>query len=168
MPLFLFLAWIVINGRITLEVCLLGVVIASAVYWFMCKFMEYSGSTDRKILINGIRGIQYIVELVWQVILANVMVIKLVLSPKIDIQPALVFFKTDLKSNLARVTLANSITLTPGTITVFLEQNVYGVHCLDKDMADGIGESSFVQMLRKIEAAAAPDETCKLVGTRKA
>ena len=156
MLLFLFLVWIVFNGRITLEVCLLGIVISSAVYWFMCKFMGYSGKTDRKIVVNSIRSIRYIIELVWHVFLANVMVVKLVLSPRINIKPVLVFFKTDLKTDLARVTLANSITLTPGTITVFLEKDVYGVHCLDIGMADGIDESSFVQMLRKMEAAAAP------------
>ncbi len=52
-------------------------------------------------------------------------------------KPALVRFKTDLKTKQARVVLANSITLTPGTITVTLEEDEYVVHCLDKELAEG-------------------------------
>ena len=47
--------------------------------------------------------------------------------------------------------LANSITLTPGTITVSLEGDTYCVHCLDKSMAEGIESSIFVQKLHRIE-----------------
>ena len=48
--------------------------------------------------------------------------------------------------------LANSITLTPGTITVDLKDGEYLVHCYDKSMGDGIDESGFVTLLRKLEA----------------
>ena len=60
-------------------------------------------------------------------------------------------FKTDLHSTFARVLLANSITLTPGTITVALTGNEYTVHCLDKELAEGISSSVFVKLLEKIE-----------------
>ena len=48
--------------------------------------------------------------------------------------------------------LANSITLTPGTITVSLEGNDFYVHCLDKEFAEGIDSSAFVELLQKMEA----------------
>ena len=60
-------------------------------------------------------------------------------------------FKTDLKSAPARIMLANSITLTPGTITVSLTGDEYVVHCLDKSLAEGINSSIFVTLLRRLE-----------------
>ena len=63
--------------------------------------------------------------------------------------------KTDLKTKTARVLLANSITLTPGTITVSLQDNVYTVHCLDKQFGEGLSDSTFVWLLHKIEGQVA-------------
>ena len=47
--------------------------------------------------------------------------------------------------------LANSITLTPGTITVSLEDDTLLVHCLDKTLSEGMEDSEFVKMLEKLE-----------------
>ena len=58
---------------------------------------------------------------------------------------------TDLKSETAKVMLANSITLTPGTITVSLEDDTLLVHCLDKTLSEGMEDSEFVKMLEKLE-----------------
>ena len=63
----------------------------------------------------------------------------------------MVRFKTDLKTTPARIMLANCITLTPGTITVSLEENEYVVHCLDKSLAEGINSSIFVTLLKELE-----------------
>ena len=150
---FAFLAlWIIWCGRITMEIFILGAVIAAIFYWFICKFMGYKKEIDLNILKNLIRGIHYIFVLILEVISANVSVIKLVLSPKIKIKPVLVKFNTDLETDLAKVVLANSITLTPGTITCDLEDDgTFIVHCLDRGMADGLSESRFVQLLRRME-----------------
>ena len=56
-----------------------------------------------------------------------------------------------LRTNAARVLLANSITLTPGTITVSQEGDEYVVHCLDKSFAEGLDNSIFVTLLQKLE-----------------
>jgi multicomponent Na+:H+ antiporter subunit E len=49
------------------------------------------------------------------------------------------------------VILANSITLTPGTITVSLTDDHLLVHCLDKSLAEGMDDSVFVRLLQKME-----------------
>mgnify|MGYP003293873687 FL=1 len=60
-------------------------------------------------------------------------------------------FDTPLKSHFLQVILADSITLTPGTITVRLNEEKFEVHCLDESMAKGIDDSIFVKMLKKWE-----------------
>ena len=90
--------------------------------------------------------------LIIEIIKANIAVLSIMLSDKIEIDPCFCYFTTDLKEPIHRILLANSITLTPGTITVELsDDGVYKVHCLDKSMADGINDSIFVKMLRKME-----------------
>jgi multicomponent Na+:H+ antiporter subunit E len=74
------------------------------------------------------------------------------LNQKIEIEPQLIHFIVPLQTSIAKVILANSITLTPGTITVSLEGNEYRVHCLDSDLAEGISESVFVKKLIKMES----------------
>ena len=67
-------------------------------------------------------------------------------------QPKLASFKTKLSTRGARVMLADSITLTPGTITVSLQDDTYLVHCLDESMEDGLYDSSFEKHLHEIES----------------
>ncbi len=76
-----------------------------------------------------------------------------ILTPRYQVEPQLVHFTSGLKSEFARVVLANSITLTPGTITVSLEGNEFYVHCLDKEFAEGLENSIFEELLKKMEAA---------------
>ena len=75
----------------------------------------------------------------------------MIYSAKYEPEPAIVHFKTNLRTTFARVLLANSITLTPGTITVSLEDDIYTVHCLDKELAKDIDSSIFVKLLERIE-----------------
>lgn len=152
MYLFFLLIWIIFNGRVTPEILVSGVMISAFVYYFFRKFMGCPPGTDMKILRNLPAGTLYVLLLVWEVVKANIHIIKLVLSPHISITPVLLSFKTDLKSGLAQVVLANSITLTPGTITCNLsDDGTFLVHCLDREMANDISDSSFVRLLRKTE-----------------
>lgn len=146
-----FLVWIIFNGAVTVEIMIFGLVISSAMYLFICRFMNYSVRKDIAYLKRAIPILEYVGVLVWEIIKANFAVIKLVTSSKYDLEPVLIHFKTDLQSRQARVILANSITLTPGTITVRLEENEYVVHCLDKELAKGMNHSVFVELLEKIE-----------------
>ena len=146
-----FLAWLIFNGRVTLEIILFGVAIAALVFGFVCKFMDYSLEKEKDFYKKFLYLIWYAVILVKEIVVANMQVVHMIWTRKEIMEPKIVRFKVDLKTDLARVILANSITLTPGTITVLLEENEYTVHCLDKSLADGMEDSVFVKMLQKIE-----------------
>ncbi len=70
-----------------------------------------------------------------QIFSANLHVAFLALSPKMPIDPQIIRFKTKLESDIAYVALANSITLTPGTITVDIRDGEFFVHAIDKEVA---------------------------------
>ena len=151
MYIFFFLVWLIFNGAVTTEIILFGLAVSAAMYIFICKFMNFSVRRDIAYMRRLPRILQYICVLVWEIVKANFVVIKLITSSRYELEPVLVRFRTDLKTKQARVVLANSITLTPGTITVSLEEDEYVVHCLDKELAVGMNHSRFVELLEKLE-----------------
>jgi multisubunit Na+/H+ antiporter MnhE subunit len=72
----------------------------------------------------------YIVWLLREIAIANWQVLKIVLDPKLPIDPAVIRFRSGLQTDLGKTTLANSITLTPGTITVQVDGDEFVVHAL--------------------------------------
>lgn len=151
MFLLFFLIWVIFNGQLTWEIAAFGVVIAAVMYLFICRFMGYKPEMDLLLCRKFLLILQYVFVLVREIVKANYAVMKLILSSRYEIEPVIVKFKTDLKTTPARILLANSITLTPGTITVSLEGDEYVVHCLDKELAKGINSSIFVTLLRRLE-----------------
>ena len=151
MYLLYFILWVIFNGRITLEICLFGIVIAGAVFAFTCKFMDYSIEKEKHNLKKSVQMLHYICVLVVEIVKANFAVIHLILSEKEEIEPALVSFEAKMKTTTGKAFLANAITLTPGTITVSLEDSRYLVHCLDESMAEGMDDSVFADLLEKME-----------------
>jgi multicomponent Na+:H+ antiporter subunit E len=90
--------------------------------------------------ITGVRFLLYLPWLLYQIILSTLHVTFLALHPKMkdQIDPIIVTFRTSLKSDIAMVALANSITLTPGTITVRIEDGIFYVHAISRKAAEGL------------------------------
>jgi len=82
----------------------------------------------------------YLAWLLWQIVLANFHVLKLALTPNgpAQIEPRIVRFKTNLTSPFARFVFAQSITLTPGTVTVTIEGDEFVVHAISRAAAEGL------------------------------
>ena len=146
-----YVLWIIFNGQLTWEIAVIGLFVAGLIYAFLCKFMDWSLKKDLRIIKFTIFMVGYLFVLLWEILKANMATIRLIFSEKYEREPVLVTFKTRLKSPVLRVLLANSITLTPGTITVSLQDDEYTVHALDKELADGIEDSVFVHLLEKAE-----------------
>ena len=151
MLLLFFLVWIIFNGAITTEICIFGVVVAFLMFGFVCKFMDYSWRKEKLLIQRSGYFLLYLGNLLIEIVRANVSVCHFVLSDRDEIHPVMVSFHTTWKSSLARVILTNSITLTPGTITVSLQGDEVIVHCLDRSLAEGMEDSSFVKMLEHME-----------------
>ena len=151
MYLLYFLLWIIYNGNITLEICVLGLIISAAIFAFTCRFADYSVRKELRIYKKAVKFLQYIFTLLLEIIKANFGVIHMILTQKEEIEPVLVTFQSDVETPTGRAFLANAITLTPGTITVSLEENEYTVHCLDESMAEGLDDTVFAKQLKEME-----------------
>ncbi|MFY9115353.1 MAG: Na+/H+ antiporter subunit E [Dethiobacteria bacterium] len=95
--------------------------------------------------------IVYIVCLIYEIIKANISVALIVLNPRLPISPGVIVLREDLNRDLPKVFYANSITLTPGTITVKLEDDRLMVHAITRDAAEGVEDWYLHRLMKKIE-----------------
>lgn len=150
----LFFLWVIFNGKLNLEIVAFGLVIASALTWFVQRFIA-PGLTMKKqmLMIRQLPGyLRYAWLLIKEITLANFAVMRLILTDRDIVVPKLTIHHTTLKTTAARVILADCITLTPGTITVNLHKDEYLVHCLDESLEDGVFNSEFEKRLLLKEA----------------
>ena len=151
MLLLFFCVWIIFNGAMTAEIAVIGAVIVFLMFAFICRFMDYSLKQEILLYKKSICLLHYILILGKEIMKANMAVLRLITSNSEVVEPVMVRVNKDLKSNFCRVLLANSITLTPGTITVSMDRDEYVIHCLDKSLSEGMEDSVFVKMLEKLE-----------------
>ena len=152
MYLLLFCLWLALNGSFTWEIALFGLAITGAIGVLVWLLFGYTPKKDLRFLKRVPLFLIYVPVLVFEIIRANIAVIRIILSPKKHTRNSLVVFDTDLKTRFGRFVLANSITLTPGTITVRVEGSRFTVHCLRYDMIEGITDSLLYRLIRKMEA----------------
>ena len=156
MAILLFLLWIVLNGRFTLdagmaEIIVSGVIVTALVYAFAVTALGLKPRAELYFWRNAFLLLAYAAVLVWEVLRSNFAVIIIILNKKKKISPAVVKFKIPLKKSFSRMLLSNSITLTPGTITIEQNGDEYTVHCLDRSFIEGIEHSTFVKLLERME-----------------
>jgi len=134
------LTWVVLSGQFDLFHISLGI-LSSAIVAYASGQLLFPAEDSRDFGGRWIRFIRYTPWLVYQIFIANLHVMKLVFHPDMlnRINPRIVRFDSRLESDIARFVLANSITLTPGTITVFA--SIFGkftVHVIDDASGRGL------------------------------
>ncbi|MBR4231791.1 MAG: Na+/H+ antiporter subunit E [Oscillospiraceae bacterium] len=153
MYLLLLIVWFIFNGKITFQICLFGV-LACAGVWLLLKYLlGWSIKKELRLYKLAPFIIFYALVLLWEILKANAAVIKLIFSRRKP-EGVIVTFESGLRSPIANAALANSITLTPGTITVSEENGLFTVHCLCEDYAGGIDDLVFARLLRRMEGIA--------------
>ena len=130
--------WLIFSGKFDLFHLSLGVVSCLIVSFFSSDLLFPTGlKTD--FLACWIRFALYVPWLLYQILLANLHVLRLSFHPHMMalIDPHIIEFNSHLQSDIARTTFANSITLTPGTITVNVSaMGRFTVHCIDVTSGD--------------------------------
>jgi len=131
--------WVVFSGFVDPFHLSLGLVSCGIVTWISgdLLFDDRSISVRRR-CVQAFRFTQYIFWLTWQIVLSNIAVLKLAFGPRSALQPQIVRYRTDLKSDFEKFLLANSITLTPGTVTIKILGDTFYIHAIDDGSAAGL------------------------------
>lgn len=131
----LFLFWVLLNGSVAADILIVGAVAAFIIAFIfrdgLAVFSEFK-ATPRAFGM----ALLYIPYFFKELVKSNLHIARVVLSPSLPISPAIVKVRTRLKSPMGRLLLANSITLTPGTLTVELEGEWLYIHWVNAEVTD--------------------------------
>ncbi|MBP1925997.1 multicomponent Na+:H+ antiporter subunit E [Sedimentibacter acidaminivorans] len=147
------LFWLILSQNFNFERIVVGTVVCAIIFVFNKELLNNQRKNSSIFIsISNVKYyLLYFVVLIKEIFKSNFHVAKIVLSPKLNISPSIVIINTKLKSELNKTILANSITLTPGTLTLDMYDDKLIVHCLDKEAANGLENNSFEGILLKKE-----------------
>lgn len=164
----LFAFWLLLSGHYQARYIVIGALAAGLVtllsndlFYLALRYGESAEPKIELVLLQLWRFLLYLPWLLSRIIMANIQVAYLVLHPKMPIDPGLLVFRTRMKKGIAQVTLANSITLTPGTITTSLENGRYIIHTLKRPLAGELEDATMQNKIARVylEAKEPPPTT---------
>lgn len=141
----LFLLWLCLSGKFEPFHVAAGLLFSLAIAWHEIRHRH--GPAFAPPLL---RYLWYLPWLIWRIVLANLHVVALILHPRLPINPTLISHKTTLNDEAAVVLLGNSITLTPGTITVEVSPQELLIHALDHASADDLASGRLEQRIAQV------------------
>lgn len=147
--LFLVGLWILLSGRYVALLLALGFVSSALVVAIALRMYIVDRETHPIHLHPTI--VLYWIWLAWEITKANIDVARRILDPRLPISPNLLRVKATQKSDLGRVSYANSITLTPGTVCVDVQGDTIQVHALTKEAAEALSKGEMDRRVTKIE-----------------
>ncbi len=148
---FLYGLWLLLSGHF--EPLLLGLGAASVVVVVLiARRMDLVDHEGHPVHLSW-RFILYLPWLGWEIVKANIDIARVIVRPRMAIGPAVLRLKATQKSELGHVIYANSITLTPGTVTIGLDAGVLSVHALTREAAEGLKSGDMDRRVAAVEGA---------------
>lgn len=148
----LYLFWLLLSGHYTPFLMAAGLASSLLIVWFSDRFMSVVDREGHPIHL-GLNALTYWPWLLWEIAKSAWDVTKRILDPKLPISPVLVRLKASQRGAAGRVTYANSITLTPGTITIELEGDRLLVHALTREGAESLAGGDMDRRVCRFEGA---------------
>jgi len=128
--------WLILSGYFDLFHISLGVLSVGSVLWFNSKLRRYVFFPDNVLVKTNfsiLRFFYFIIFLVWEIITSSMRIAYLIIHPQMPIKTGLIKFKTNLPNMVSKVILGNSISITPGTVTLHIEGDDFLVHSLTNE-----------------------------------
>ncbi len=157
---FLFILWMLLSGYYDVFHITLGVVSVIIVQILNARINQiqfYKRDIPEWERVYYRRGFFYIFWLLWQIVVASLQVAYIVMHPRMPINPAILRFKAKMPNTGASVIMGNSITLTPGTVTVSIEGDDFTVHSLLDESSAGLIDGTMPRQVTKLFRRSAGD-----------
>ena len=149
----LFIGWILLSGKLDMFHLTLGAISCLIVTHVSGDLLFQDRKKSLGVRITeGYHFLLYCIWLFWQIVKANFHVIGLALSPKRteeSLDPHIFTFTTSLKTEFARFVLANSITLTSGTVTIRVHNDSFYIHAISVEAAGDLVENGSMSEMEK-------------------
>jgi len=148
---FLFLFWLVLSGHYTPFLMIAGAVCAALCVLAMLRVRIADAETYPAELFTG--ALTYFPWLIWEIAKSAWAVTRIILHPRLPISPTMTVVQASQKTSVGVATYANSITLTPGTITVGVNGKELVVHALVTEGAIDLEEGGMDRRVSRFEGA---------------
>lgn len=142
--------WLLLSGHFTPLMLLLGLASVSLTVYLSVR-MEVIDHEGHPVYMNIWAAITYWCWLLKAIVIANIDVIRRIWSPALPISPTVIRVSSTLSTDLLQVIYANSITLTPGTISINVDDNTIEVHALTREGADELEEGEMHNRIKRLE-----------------
>jgi multicomponent Na+:H+ antiporter subunit E len=145
--------WIIMSGffdwfHLALGVVSVSIVMAINYQLKQTRFFEDEMDDLKELRIHY--AVYYLFWLIMQITISGIHVASVIIRPKMPIYPQIIKFRVDLPSAHARMILGNSITLTPGTLTIEIRDDQFTVHALTPKSFEGIVDESIPRRVLKL------------------
>lgn len=145
----LFATWLLLSGHFEPLLLGLGVASCAAVAWLSHR-MDVNDREGHPIHL-GWQSLLYLPWLILEIVKANIAVAKLIVAPRMPIGPRVFTVTTTQHSELGQVIYANSITLTPGTVSLEVRDDKIDVHAIDADAQAGLETGAMDRRVTRVE-----------------
>lgn len=148
LTLFLCLFWVLLSGHFSALLLGLGLVSVLLTVWFLARMDRTDNEASFIRITFGLFG--YMFWLSGAVVRANLAVVRCIWNPDLPIQPTWARVDTEIATPLKKTLYANSITLTPGTLTTGAREDHLSVHCLTKENLAELEAGEMEKRIRKL------------------
>lgn len=141
--------WFLLSGHTDPLILGLGAVSVAGVTWLALR-MDLTDNEGHPVQLT-LRAPFFWVWLLWEIVKANLQVIRIILDPKLPISPRIFSVPVSQKSDIGRVLYANSITLTPGTISLQVTESEIKIHALTRAGEEGLQDGKMDRLVSAVE-----------------
>jgi multicomponent Na+:H+ antiporter subunit E len=135
----LLVLWVVLSGYFTFLPLIPGLISIPLILWLYRKSQVSTGHTS-VFQVNKIKFLSYIPYIIKEIYNSNIFVAKLIIKNKYN--PKIIQIENDFHNDSMATIYTNSITLTPGSITLIANKNTFLIHCSDTEVADSFNDNS--------------------------
>ena len=140
--------WLLLSGHYVALLLALGGLSVLIVVYFLRRMDSVDGEPST--LRPGLKFFSYIGWLLWQVVLSNIALAKRIWDPALPIRPAWKRLDTEVSTPLEKTLYANSITLTPGTLTTDVGEDHFMIHCLSPEELEELRQGEMERRIKNI------------------
>ena len=150
----LFVLWLLLSGQYTFDSRLiLALGLASCTFVVAIALRMKIADREGHPIHLLVPSLRYIPWLLWAIVKSNIGVTRCILNPRLPISPTLVKVKAGQQSELGQTIFANSITLTPGTVSLDVEEDEILVHALTRESAEEVADGEMDRRVTLLEGS---------------
>ncbi|MDW7671729.1 MAG: Na+/H+ antiporter subunit E [Bacillota bacterium] len=143
--------WLILSPNITQQSVFIGLVVSFLVVMYSRDILFDSTEMPLYQMSHLMNMLHFVGILLIEIVKANIDVAKIVLNPALPIQPQFIRVPMMLKNDINKVIYGNSVTLTPGTLTVDLTEEYFVIHALTDEAAAAMNNSFIEQWVLRLE-----------------